>query len=250
MKEDFVEVCSRNHYLLRRRIEESAEHLSRGNPNYFAQSLSSSLHWRFFREFRSSTAYLDIETTGMGGSGSGITTIALYDGASIFYYVRGDNLAQFKKDIANYKVLVTYNGRCFDVPFIQNYFGIELKQAHIDLRFVLKSLGYTGGLKGCEKQMGLDRQDLDGLDGYAAVLLWNDYRANKNKRALETLLAYNILDAMNLEHLMVMAYNLNLRDTPFADLHTFELPTLPENPFKPHQKTVDRIKSMQWGYHE
>jgi uncharacterized protein len=250
IREDFVKSCSKNHYFLRQRIEESLNHLAQGNPNYFARSLSSSLQWRFFQDFRSSTAYLDIETTGMGGSGNSITTIALYDGASIFYYVHGDNLNKFKKDIANYKVLVTYNGRCFDVPVIQNYFGIRLDQAHIDLRFVLKSLGYTGGLKGCEKSMGLDREDLDGLDGYAAVLLWDDFKANRNEKALETLLAYNILDAVNLEHLMVMAYNLKLKDTPFAQLHSLDLPTLAQNPFKPHQKTVSRIKSLQWGYYE
>jgi uncharacterized protein YprB with RNaseH-like and TPR domain len=77
------------------------------------------------------------------------TTIAVYDGTSIFTYVQGQNLDQFKEDIQKYKVLVTYNGKCFDVPFLQSSFGIKVNQVHIDLRYVLKSLGYTGGLKGC-----------------------------------------------------------------------------------------------------
>ncbi len=31
---------------------------------------------------------------------------------------------------------------------------------------MIKSLGLKGGLKKCEKAMGIDRQELDGVDGY------------------------------------------------------------------------------------
>ncbi len=130
-----------------------------------------------------------------------------------------DKTSRFKEDIQKYKVLVTYNGKCFDVPFLQSYFGIKLNQVHIDLRYVLKSLGYTGGLKGCEKKAGIDRGDLDGVDGYFAVFLWNEYQRNKNDKALETLLAYNIQDVVNLETLMVLSYNLKLKETPFNESH-------------------------------
>ena len=248
MKDGFLESSGQNHHFLKRRIEESQGHLAEGNPNYFAESLPANLQWRLFRDFRNTTAYLDIETTGTAGREDSITTIAVYDGSSIFYYVQGDNLHKFKEDIRRYNVLVTYNGRCFDIPFIQNYLRIKMNQAHIDLRFVLRSLGYTGGLKGCEKQMGLDREDLNGIDGYSAVLLWNDFRTNRNRKALETLLAYNILDAVNLEHLMVMAYNLKLRGTPFAETHSLPVPTPVKNPFKPHRETVDKINNFRWDY--
>ena len=46
-------------------------------------------------------AYLDIETTGLNMWGFEITTISLYDGESIFYYVNGQNLEDFEKDIRN-----------------------------------------------------------------------------------------------------------------------------------------------------
>jgi len=173
-------------------IEESADHLSSKNPNYFGDLLSFNQFWRFFPEFRESTAYLDIETTGLDSWSNKITTIALYDGKSIFTYVQGRNLDEFKNDIQRYKVLVTYNGRCFDVPFLECYFGIKLDQVHIDLRYLLRNLGYIGGLKGCERKAGLDRRGLDGIDGYSAVLLWNDYQRSRNPKSLETLLAYNI----------------------------------------------------------
>jgi uncharacterized protein YprB with RNaseH-like and TPR domain len=41
----------------------------------------------------------------------------------------------------------------------------------IDLRYILKSMGFKGGLKGCEKQLGMDRGDLAGVDGLLAVYL-------------------------------------------------------------------------------
>ena len=118
----------------------------------------------------------------------------------------------------------------------------KLNHSHIDLRYVLRSLGYSGGLKGCEHQLGLDRGDLEGVDGFFAVLLWNEFQRSGDKRVLETLLAYNIEDAINLEMLMVMAYNLKLKETPFEVTHELELPVRPEIPFKPDMRVVENIK--------
>ena len=198
--------------------------------------------------FRESTAYLDIETTGLDSWGSSITTIALYDGKSIFTYVNGQNLDKFEEDIQWDKVIVTYNGKCFDVPFIESYFGIDLDQVHIDLRYILRSLGYAGGLKGCEKKAGIDRGDLEGVDGYFAVLLWDDHQRNKNRKALETLLAYNIQDVVNLEMLMVLSYNLKLTETPFVQTHQLSYPSSPEIPFKADLETIERIQQGRLIY--
>ena len=222
-------------------------HLESKNPIYFADLLPAKEHWRLFHEFRDAVAYIDIETTGIRAYGFEITTIALYDGKDVRYYVEGQNLEQFIEDIQDYKVLVTYNGKTFDVPFIEGQFGIQLNHAHIDLRYVLKGLGYGGGLKQCEKALGLDRGDLDGVDGYFAVLLWHEYQKNNNEKALETLLAYNIEDVVNLETLMVTAYNMKLKETPFKGTHTLPLPQIPEIPFKPDLDTIERIKTMMAG---
>jgi len=232
------------HHFLKRGIADSRLHLSERDPGFFADALPPNEHWRIFPEFRESTAYLDIETTGVGPYGASITTIAVYDGKTVYSYVKDRNLYEFAHDIRQYKVIVTYNGRCFDVPFIEQFLGIRMKQAHIDLRYILKSLGYTGGLKGCEKKLGIDRQELDGVDGYYAVLLWHDFEQNRNPAALETLMAYNVLDAVNLERLMVMAYNLKIGETPFGESHRLTVPSAPENPFTPDVRTVRRIRSL------
>jgi len=227
---------------LKRYIEDSVEHLSKQDPNYFSDRLSSNQTWRIFPEFRESTAYLDIETTGLDSWSNEITTIALYDGKSIFTYVQDQNLDDFPRDAQKYKVIVTYNGKCFDVPFIESYFKVRMPQVHIDLRYLLKSLGFTGGLKGCEKKAGIDRGELEGVDGYSAVLLWNDYRRNHNHKALETLLTYNVQDVVNLERLLVLSYNLKLRDTPFSQSRQLPLSSSPEIPFPADLETIERIQ--------
>ena len=228
-----------------RSLEESRQHIKSNNPNYFSDLLPANLHWRFFPEFRQTTVYLDIETTGLESRQNEITTIALYNGNSITYYVNGYNLDNFLDDIKKYKVIVTYNGKCFDVPFIESYFGIKLDHAHIDLRYILGSLGYKGGLKGCEIQLGIDRGDLKNIDGFFAVLLWYDYRKNGNQKALETLLAYNIQDVLTLENLMIISYNMKIRETPFYRNRLPE-PVLPDIPFDVDTKTVERIKNDIW----
>jgi uncharacterized protein YprB with RNaseH-like and TPR domain len=239
--------ASRRDRLLRE-VEASGAELAAGNARYFGRALPASEHWRLFREFGGSAAYIDIETTGLGGPGDHVTTIAMYDGRLIRHYVYRENLADFARDIAHYPLIVTFNGRSFDVPFLRHFLGVHLDQAHIDLRFVLAGLGYRGGLKNCERQFGLDRKDLADVDGYFAVLLWRDYERNGDTRALETLLAYNILDVVNLAALMPRAYNLKMRRLPLVAGQDLPLPDLPELPFRPDADTIQRIRREHaWG---
>ncbi len=58
------------------------------------------------------------------GSLAEIATIALYDGNRIKYYINGKNLGDFPTDIKQYKIIVSFNGKTFDVPVIESYFGI------------------------------------------------------------------------------------------------------------------------------
>ena len=227
-------------------LYESLAHLERSNPQHFAAALHTNQHWRLFPEFRHTLAYLDIETTGLG-YGHTITTIVLYDGQRLRHYVQGDNLHAFTHDIREYRTVVTYNGKSFDVPFIERYFRIKMPHAHIDLMYVLRSLGYKGGLKSCERQLGLARPELADVDGYFAVLLWQEFRRSKDHRALETLLAYNATDVVHLEALMVLAYNLKLPATPFRTSHQLAAPAMPAIPFTADQATIRRLKSsLTW----
>src|SRR5262249_50761743 len=129
----------------------------------FADLLPGKEAWRLYRDFRTGCAFLDIETTGLGGPGDHVTTVALYDGLTLRTYVHGRNLHDFARDVAAYRLLVTYNGKTFDLPFLERAMGLRLTQAHIDLRYVLKALGVGGGLKECERLLGVERRETAGI---------------------------------------------------------------------------------------
>ncbi len=211
------------------------------NPNFFTKRLDSSEVWRIFPHFRERTAYLDIETTGLDDSAE-VTTIALYDGKEVFTYINGINLDDFVDAVNKYQVLVTYNGKGFDIPVLERFFRIQLPQAQIDLRYVLARLGFKGGLKGCEKMLGMNRGSLDGVDGSFAVLLWQRYRDYNDEKALQTLLAYNTEDTVNLERLAIEAYNRNACKTPFGEELILPFPEPPPIPFHADHGCIERIR--------
>lgn len=230
--------------MIARHLAESRQSFAAG-PAAMAKLLRNNLHWRLFPHFRDLTAYLDIETTGLDKDLDQITSIALYDGQSVSTFVRGENLEKFVQAISRYQVLITYSGGSFDLPVLERTFAVKLKQVHIDLRYLLQDLGITGGLKGCEERLGITRDDsLVGVDGRFAVLLWDEYQRTGNGAALETLLAYNIADTVNLETLMVHAYNRKVAQTPFANTLHLTMPTPPVVPFVADPHLVNSLRQQ------
>lgn len=190
--------------ILRSGLEKSRRRLAAGDAMWFGNALPPAQQWRLYPHFRHSAAYVDIETTGLSRDYDCITTIALYDGSGVRTYVQGENLEDFADDILRYQLLVTWNGRGFDAPILRKSLQIPLDKgnmAHLDLLPVFRALNLKGGLKKVEKRLGLDREELDGVDGMAAVWLWREYERSGNRRALETLLAYNVADVLSLEYL-------------------------------------------------
>jgi uncharacterized protein len=221
-------------------LAESEDRLGNGEADWFAQRLPRNETWRLCSHFNDRAAFVDIETTSGPGQVN-ITTIAMYDGKRLRTYVHGRNLEAFCDDIREYALLVTFNGRCFDAPVIHRELRTPLPEAHVDLRFVLRSLGMKGGLKSCEKQLGLDRNELEGLDGYFAVLLWDEYQATGDERALETLLAYNAADVLSMPLLLAHAYEAKLRETPFFTASP-PRPIIPKNPHRASPEIIQRIR--------
>jgi uncharacterized protein len=221
-------------------LHESKVRLDNNDATWFARKLPKTETWRLCSHFHNCAAFVDIETT----SGPGpvqITTIALFDGNRLCTYVNGRNLEDFCDDILGYPMLVTFNGRCFDGPVIERQLRVTLPAAHVDLRFMLRSIGYQGGLKACEKQLGLYREELEGLDGYFAVLLWHEYQATGDERVLETLLAYNTADVLSMPVLLNHAYETKLRNTPFYPC-PLPSPKIPQTPYRAHKDVIHRIR--------
>ena len=83
---------------------------------------------------------------------------------------------------------------------------MALDQIHLDLVHPLRRLGFVGGLKAIESQVGILRsEETTGLGGFDAVRLWHAYDAGDDD-ALDLLLEYNMEDVVNLEPLAELAY--------------------------------------------
>jgi len=210
--EDFLHrketiISSKRDPIVRMQLEESIK--NRANIRFFTDKLTTVDIWRLFGEFKDRAGYLDIETSGLYPEDNEITVIGLYDGCNVHTFVNGRNLAEFETIIASFDLLITFNGSCFDLPFIRRFFpGISLPEAHIDLRFLLKRLGFRGGLKYIEKEFGIPRNpEIEGMDGYEAVKLWQAYQWG-DKNALDLLIKYNTADIINLKPLMEKGYDM------------------------------------------
>ncbi|NTV15291.1 MAG: ribonuclease H-like domain-containing protein [Desulfobulbaceae bacterium] len=225
-------------------LAEARTHLP-SRPGWFLEKLAAREHWRIFPHFQKVSAYLDIETD--GSFANRITTATIFDGQRIRCFVHDENLDDLPLALREYDVLITYSGKSFDVPVIEKQFGTTFKFAHLDLRYLLAGLGFKGGLKKCEIRLGLDRGELTGVDGYAAVLLWQMYRRTGKRRALETLLAYNIMDTVNLERLMVEVYNRNIAATPFGEELHLTMPEPPPLPFTPDPELLGELRHRLAG---
>lgn len=188
-------------------IEESESRLKEGDHFYFSKTLPSAEHWRAYPEFFDDAAFVDIETTGLAPGNDTITVVGIYNRKEAQTYIQGINLNEIVDEFAKYKMLITFNGARFDLPFIKHEFPeIEFNQLHIDLMYPLKRIGYSGGLKKIEREMGIVRGDnVKDIDGWEAVRLWRRYRRG-DEAALDTLLEYNREDIVNLETIIEKVY--------------------------------------------
>ena len=187
-------------------LESSHRALTDRNHQYFSRSLGAKESWRAWREFKTSCVYLDIETDG-GASGSNVTCVGLYDGTAFRCLVKDQDLSYFPDIISHYGMIVTFFGTGFDIPMLMRSFpGFHFDHIHLDLCHTLKRLGFRGGLKKIERQLGISRgEDTVGLNGQDAIRLWREYLRGHD-RSLEQLIAYNRDDVVNLETLAELAY--------------------------------------------
>jgi uncharacterized protein YprB with RNaseH-like and TPR domain len=149
-------------------------------------------------------AYLDIETTGLSRLNSDLTVIGIAlerTGRCRVIQLLEDDIYESKllKALEGVDEIYSYNGSRFDLPFIKAKLGVDLRKSfkHTDLMYDCWRHNLKGGLKAVERLLSIERK-LTEVDGYMAVKLWFDYINNNNRQSLNTLLAYNEEDIVNL----------------------------------------------------
>ncbi len=147
--------------------------------------------------------FLDIETTGLSRYYDEITVVGWLHDACYHVYVTGDDPTHLQASLRQARVIVTYNGTLFDLPFLRRSFAdIQLPPIHADLRYIGRRVGLTGGQKAIERELGVAVRDgMQDVDGAEAVLLWHRYLRGSTD-ALRRLIDYNHCDVLGLRHLL------------------------------------------------
>ncbi len=148
-------------------------------------------------------AYLDIETTGLSFKRDKVTVVGFYDPdkENVIQLVKDRDLKtdSLKRQIDKIDRMITFNGKRFDVPFLEKKYGIQKDFEHVDVCMMKSKLGMKGGLKEIEKKLGIEREEeLDGLKGGHAPKLWEEYCERGNRKAMKKLLNYNQADLKKL----------------------------------------------------
>jgi uncharacterized protein YprB with RNaseH-like and TPR domain len=182
-------------------IRNISQRLKERDLKFFSSLFKQKDNWRLWKDFSKNAVFLDIETMGTRRY-SPITVVGAYDRREFKALVRGKNLdpENIRDLIKDASMLVTFNGSTFDLPMIEaQYPGTIPEAPHLDLRFLARRCGYSGGLKSVEIQMGMARpDDIQGMSGEDAVRLWKLYERDSNRNALKLLLKYNMEDIINL----------------------------------------------------
>jgi uncharacterized protein len=191
---------------LEQEITASEVALAEHDAAWFGRRLPEREHWRLYPEFAAETGFLDIETTGLSPYEGIVTVVGVHGSAGTRSFVAGEDLEELPAYLRRFRILVTFNGSRFDLPFLEFAMPqLTAPPVHIDLRFVLYRLGLSGGLKRIEERLGIGgREGVEGIAGLDAVRLWQEFRRG-NPLALQRLVRYNRADTVNLEPLLQFA---------------------------------------------
>lgn len=181
-------------------LEKARKNLEVGNTHFFADKLPSKAFWRAYRNFEENACFFDIETTGLDKKRNKVTTVSFYRNGESYTLVRGEDLTRkrLEEEFFNASMIVSFNGKMFDQPFLEHSFNMNIDTPHLDLMYPCKRVGLTGGLKQIEKDLGVERE-LEDLDGRAAIRLWKKYEKKGDEEALRKLVKYNQYDTENLK---------------------------------------------------
>lgn len=170
---------------------------------YFASKLDRKDFYRVALEAPDRTLFLDIETTGLSRYYDNITIVGWSYQGVYKVWIQGDETDHLFSDLSDAQVIVTFNGSMFDLPFLEQEFSnLRIPPIHLDLRFLAKRVGLTGGQKAIESQIGFKRLGAGGeVDGEGATIMWHRYRRG-DLNALKLLIRYNAFDIEGMKKIL------------------------------------------------
>ncbi|MGX8774462.1 MAG: ribonuclease H-like domain-containing protein [Bacillota bacterium] len=199
------------------------------------QNICDSALWDFyFSGMR--TGSLDIETTGLDPNRNKFVLGGVYDAeAGRLHQVlaesraeEADALAEYMDTLADLDVVVTYNGRNFDIPFVDtrlaacgsasancgHLYDLDLYQVlsgHSQLRRLLPNMRQ----KTVENYMGLWNTRADEISGAESVELFNRYELTGDPEAEAKILLHNNDDVRQLTRLTAAIKKSNFHKAMF-----------------------------------
>ncbi|MEE8563994.1 MAG: ribonuclease H-like domain-containing protein, partial [Atribacterota bacterium] len=164
------------------------------------------------------TIFLDTETTGLaGGAGTYIFLVGVgyFEGDQFCvrqYFMRDYNeeralLSALNDLLSNFKAVVTYNGKTFDLPLMESRYimsgmkmGLE-NPYHFDLLYPARRL-WKRRLESCSLST-VEREILkvirdDDVPGYLIPEIYFGYLRTKDARALKQVFEHNLQDILSL----------------------------------------------------
>lgn len=168
------------------------------------------------------TVFVDVETTGLvGGTGTYVFLVGLgdFDGEAFLvrqFFLAGPSgeeamLAAAGEALSGARALVSFNGRCFDLPLLETRFTLNrlrlpsLALPHLDLLYPARRL-YRRRLESCRLShletalLGLERED--DVPGWLIPSLYFDYLRFGRAAPLAAVFRHNALDILSMVTLL------------------------------------------------
>jgi len=166
----------------------------------------------------SDVLFLDLETTGLGMTPLFLVgTMECADQGFVFrqYFARDYSeevsiLSAISERLRDMRMLVTFNGKTFDLPFMRNRsiatgVSLALPNAHLDLLHEARSI-YKRDLPNCRlqtlEQMVCGRSRDDDIPGSDIPAVYHEYVRTGNANKISVVLLHNLYDLLTMADLM------------------------------------------------